>query len=165
MYHYDNLIFKEAAGTSNVKAQTMKRVEAKIPGQTRFGDYLIEAAVFDEGVGRAGRFKAGKTSFVEWFDYEKLSPPLVVRFRQAGERFVPLGAKEETKVGRFLIGQRVPQRIRRKTLIVADADKIVWVWPIRISEQVRITDGTRKILRLQITDASHSGPDEETKKE
>jgi DNA/RNA-binding domain of Phe-tRNA-synthetase-like protein len=35
-------------------------------------------------------------------------------------------------------------------LVVADAEKIIWVWPIRMSEQAKITDETQKILQLQI---------------
>jgi hypothetical protein len=38
-------------------------------------------------------------------------------------------------------------------LIVADAEKIIWVCPVRIGEQAKVTSGTRKILRLQVADA------------
>jgi tRNA(Ile)-lysidine synthase len=101
----------------------------------------------------AGKFKAGKTGFVEWFDWEKIKPPLIVRMRKDGDRFIPLGLVEEKKVGRFLIDQRVPQRIRKKVLVVADSEKIIWLWPIRMCGQAKITEKTKKILRLQITDA------------
>ncbi len=37
-------------------------------------------------------------------------------------------------------------------LIIADSEKIIWVWPIRMSEQAKIAGGTPKILQLQITD-------------
>ncbi|GAJ01641.1 unnamed protein product, partial [marine sediment metagenome] len=37
-----------------------------------------------------------------------------------------------------------------KLLIIADSEKIIWVWPVRMSEQARITDVTRKILQLKI---------------
>jgi len=76
-----------------------------------------------------------------------------VRFRQAGDRFVPLGLGQEKKVGKFLTAAKVPHEVRHKVLVVADGEKIIWVWPIRISEQAKVTDGTRKILQLQITDA------------
>jgi DNA/RNA-binding domain of Phe-tRNA-synthetase-like protein len=39
-------------------------------------------------------------------------------------------------------------------LVVADSEKIIWVWPIRVSEQSKITSQTRKILQLQITDSN-----------
>ncbi len=152
-YEYGKLVFTQGDGHNGLNRPISESVEPAIPGQRRFGDYLIEAGIFDAQIG-AGKFKAGKTGFVEWFDLEKIKLPLTVRSRRDGDRFIPLGLAEEKKVGRFLTDQRVPQRIRKKVLVVADSEKIIWLWPIRMCEQARITEKTRKILRLQITDAS-----------
>jgi hypothetical protein len=35
-------------------------------------------------------------------------------------------------------------------LIVADAGEIIWLWPMRISGQAKITGQTRKIVQKQI---------------
>jgi tRNA(Ile)-lysidine synthase len=148
---YGSLIFARQ-DMARSRRQSSTSIEAEIPGQTRFGDYLIETAVLDAATGE-GKFETGKMSFVEWFDLDELRLPLEVRFRQLGERFVPLGLMKEKKVGKFLTAQRVPQQIRNRTLIVADREKVIWVWPIRMSEQAKVTSQTRKILRLQITDA------------
>ncbi|MHC4805194.1 MAG: tRNA lysidine(34) synthetase TilS, partial [Planctomycetota bacterium] len=78
----------------------------------------------------------------------------VVRFRRAGDRFIPLGLRAGKKVGKFLTAAQVPQQIRQRLLIIADSEKIIWVWPVRLSEQTRITGETRKILQLQITDTN-----------
>jgi tRNA(Ile)-lysidine synthase len=150
---YGKLFFSHGED-EQVTKKTSESITVKVPGQTRFGNYLAEAGVFKVELGSEGRFKAGKTSFVEWFDLDKVKMPLVVRYRQAGERFIPLGSRQEKKVGKFLTAQRVPQRIRRRLLIAADSEKIIWVWPIRISEQAKVTGETRRILRLQITDAT-----------
>jgi len=150
---YEKLIFCRSKVSRRSDKQTEQGIKVKVPGQTRFGDYLIEGAVFKTELG-GGDFKAGKTSFVEWFDLDKLKPPLEVRFRRAGERFQPLGLSEEKKVGKFLTASKVPLRIRRRVLIVGDSEKIIWVWPIRMSEQAKVEKATRRILRLQITDAS-----------
>ena len=120
----------------------------KITGITRFGQYSIEATLH-----LAPSFTGGSnTKFIECFDMDKIKPPLIIRFRQPGDRFVPLGQKDETKIGKFLTAQKVPHEIRRKVLIVTDSEKIIWLWPVRISEQAKITDGTSKILQLEIID-------------
>ncbi|MHC4912234.1 MAG: tRNA lysidine(34) synthetase TilS [Planctomycetota bacterium] len=150
---YGKLIFARGED-EQVTKKTSESITIKVPGQTRFGNYLAEAGVFEVELGSEGRFKAGKTSFVEWFDLDKVKMPLVVRYRQAGERFIPLGSRQEKKVGKFLTAQRVPQRIRQRLLIAADSEKIIWVWPIRISEEAKVTGDTRRIIRLQITDAT-----------
>ncbi len=152
-HEYGNLIFARAKGVSKPKEQVSKSIKVQVPGRTRFGRYLIEAAIFEAEERKFEKFKAQKTSFVEWFDLDKVSLPLVVRFRQAGGRFWPLGLASEKKVGKFLTAAKVPQEIRKKVLVVADSEKIIWVWPIRISEQAKVTGETRKILQLRINDA------------
>jgi len=130
----------------------LSSVVLKVPGQTRFGSYLIEAAILEADEEKFEKFKVKKNNFIERFDFDKIKPPLVVRFRRPGDRFVPLGLGEEKKVGKFLTAARVPQEVRQKLLIVADSERIIWVWPIRIAEQAKVTGGTRKILQLQIND-------------
>ena len=151
---YGKLVF-ERCGDERFVGMESEGVKFSVPVTRRFGDYLIEAGVFDVELGSSGGYKAGKTSFVEWFDLDKIKLPLEVRVRRAGDAFVPLGSNSEKKVGKFLTAQRVPRRIRGKVLIVSDAEKVLWVWPIRMSEQVKVTGQTRKIVRLQITAAGH----------
>jgi len=148
---YGNLIFSGPEKRPHSEEQIVESTEVEVPGQTRFGRYLIETAIFEAEEEELEKFKAGKNNFIERFDFDKIKPPLVVRFRKPGDRFVPLGLSEEKKVGKFLTAARVPQEVRQKLLIVADSERIIWVWPIRIAEQAKVTGGTRKILQLQIT--------------
>ncbi len=162
---YGNLIFsgparnpvlrRESLGLENrphSEEQIVESTEVEVPGHTRFGRNLVKAAIFEADEKEFEKFKAEKTNFIERFDFDKIKPPLVVRFRRPGDRFVPLGLGQEKKVGKFLTAARVPQEVRRKLLIVVDSEKIIWIWPIRISEQTKVTSGTKEILQLQITD-------------
>ncbi len=125
-------------------------VEVKIPGRTNFGNCVIEANITEYDKGEFEKFKIRKSDFVEWFDADKVTLPLKVRFRSDGDRFVPLGMENEKKVGQLLTDAQIPQDIRNNVLIISDAQKIIWVWPIRISEQVKVTDKTTKLLQLNI---------------
>jgi len=162
-YEYGKLVFgviKEL----QTKEQTSESVKIKVPGQTRFDRYLIEAAVLETDGKAFEKLKLdsclrrndreGRLEFVEWFDLDKVKLPLAVRFRRAGDRFGPLGLAGEKRVGKFLTAAKVPQAIRKKTLIVADGEKIIWLWPIRISEKTKIDGGTQNILQLQVTEAA-----------
>ncbi len=148
---YRKLVFARTK-TTLADERISESIKVNVPGQTRFGRFLVEAGIFEADTG-AGRYKAGKTGFAEWFDLARIKLPLSIRRRRAGDRFVPMGLAEEKKVGKFLTAQRVPQRIRKRVLVVADTEKIIWVWPIRISEQAKVTEKTQNILRLQITDS------------
>jgi len=91
-----------------------------------------------------------KRSYVEYFDLDKVELPLSIRLRRPGDRFIPLGMSGEKKIGKFLTAQHVSHEVRQKIILVEDREKILWVWPIRISEQAKVTTGTRQLLRLQI---------------
>ncbi len=148
---YENLIFTRPQMSTGENLSSVLRplpsVVLEVPGRTQFGQYSIEATKY-----LAPSFTGGFVSqFTEHFDFDKLKLPLVVRYREVGDRFWPLGLAGEKKVGKFLTAEKVPQQIRKKVLIVADGEKIIWVWPIRISEQVKITGETRKILQLKTT--------------
>jgi tRNA(Ile)-lysidine synthase len=167
---YGRLIFTRAKRSPQLEEQISKGTKIEIPGQTRFGDYLVEATILDAGYSadrrpveildarrrRKSRIENQESRIepVEWFDLDKLILPLEIRFRQDGDKFWPLGLASEKKVGKFLTAEKVPQKIRQKLLIVTDSEKIIWVWPIRISEQAKITEETQKILQLQITEAN-----------
>ena len=147
---YGNLVFERTEKT--LKPESGKGTKVEVPGRTKLDRYLIEATVLEADECDVERFKAEKSKSVEWFDLDKVQPPVEVRFRKTGDRFVPLGLEREKKVGKFLTAAKVPLRIREKLLVVADSQRIIWVWPIRTSEQAKVTGKTRKILQLQITD-------------
>jgi tRNA(Ile)-lysidine synthase len=150
---YRQLIFSEnrRVGFSPPNSSD-KLTVLEIPGQTRFGKYLIEATIVEAGRNGLDQFKTGKTDYIEWFDLERIKTPLVVRFRRPGDKFVPLGLAQEKKLGKFLTAQRVPHSTRRKVLVVADREKTIWVCPIRISEQAKVTGETRRIIQLHVTE-------------
>jgi tRNA(Ile)-lysidine synthase len=148
---YGKLIFTRPEKKSLSAGLIDKSIKLQIPGQTRFGEYSIEAAVFQADEEEFNKFKAQKNTFVERFDLKKIKPPLLIRSRKAGDRFIPLGLDQEKKVGKFLTAAHVPRQTRQKLLIVTDSEKIIWLWPIRTSQQAKVTDATRKILQLRIT--------------
>jgi tRNA(Ile)-lysidine synthase len=153
---YGNLIFARPEKNSIPDELFGKSAGFKIPGQTEFGQYVIETAILEASDCEIEKFKTTKTNGIEWFDLEKLKLPLEARSRKPGDRFWPLGLEAEKKIGKFLTAAKVPQHLRRKLLVIEDSEKIIWLWPIRISEQTRVTNKTRTILQLQIIDTGQS---------
>jgi len=133
-----------------------KSVTLNVPGQTRFAGYAIEATIVDAEETGFEQFVAGKTGYVERFDFERIKMPLIARRRRPGDRFVPLGLMSDKKLGKFLTAQRVPRQVREEVIVVADIEKIIWVCPVRISEQVKVTNETRTVLQLEVTDPGES---------
>jgi tRNA(Ile)-lysidine synthase len=145
---YEKISFykSEAGGGPRPTLQTI----LKIPGLTEVADYTIGAEVVEAKDCDVEKFKAEKNKFVEWIDFDKLAGPVVVRKRDEGDRFQPLGGVGTKKIGKFLTAQKVPLQLRRKLLVVADNEKIIWLAPLRPSELTRVTAQTKQILQLQI---------------
>ena len=53
----------------------------------------------------------------------------------------------ETATSSLMVLYRVE---REKVLVIEDAEKIIWVWPVRMSEQAKISGQTKRILQLTI---------------
>jgi tRNA(Ile)-lysidine synthase len=151
-HEYKTLIFerleRKSLGTEHIE----EPVTLKIPGKMRFGNCIIDATVFEAKGSDIEKFRSERTKFIERFDFDKLKFPLVIRLRKAGDRFWPLGLAGEKKLGKFITAAKIPQHLRRKMFVIADSEKIIWLWPVRISEQAKITRETHKILQLRITD-------------
>jgi len=116
-----------------------------VPGVTRLPGWEVTATVRDTGDeppdvddGWTGRF-----------DYDVTGSALTLRPRRPGDRFSPLGAGGSRKLNRFLIDEKVPRAWRARVPVVAGPEGIVWVAGWRIDERARVTDATRRVLRLR----------------
>jgi len=157
-YQYGALVFTTNMPDQNAINQTGP-LRIKVPGQTKFADYTITAQIVgaDEVIpftlGRSGPHKPKRCcgADTECFDLDKLHGVLIVRSRSKGDRFVPFGQTGHKKVGKFLTDQRIDKSVRNNVLIIADEQQIVWVWPVRISEIGRVTEDTKRVLKLSVT--------------
>jgi tRNA(Ile)-lysidine synthase len=96
------------------------------------------------------QFFKTKDAFVEWFDADTISGSLIICRRQDGDRFRPIGAPGEKKVGRFLIDAQLDHAAKLRAFIVKDAERILWLAPIRMSENAKLTSKSRKIIEIKV---------------
>jgi tRNA(Ile)-lysidine synthase len=87
--------------------------------------------------------------FTAYFDLDKTGDKLVVRSRQPGDRFQPLGMSQPKKLNEFMIDAKIPQAWRRRIPLVCSPQHIMWVVGRRIDDRVKVTDATRQILCLE----------------
>lgn len=149
---YGDLIFARSEKTSPHDELIRNSTRLQVPGKTKFGRFLIQAATLEADGSRIEKFKTKENNCIECFDRDKVKLPLMVRSRKAGDRFWPLGLEAEKKIGKFLTAAKIPHHLRRKLLVIEDSEKIIWLWPARICEQTKITCATQKVLQLEIID-------------
>jgi len=126
----------------------------QIPGKTQFAGYEVDTRILERREIEPVQVKGDKGGSVEYFDLDRVRPPVIVRPRRPGDRFRPLGMAGEKKVGKFLTAAKAPRELRERIVIIADQERILWVFPIRIAEPARVTQATQRILALTII----SGP-------
>jgi len=87
---------------------------------------------------------------VEVADVACVRFPLCLRSRQPGDRFCPLGMNEEKKLKNFLIDEHVPFYERSRLPLLCDKEKILWVVGVRLSNAVRVSSETDKVLIMRV---------------
>ena len=122
-----------------------------MPGRTRIEPLGggIEAEILDAGKELIGRKRATRDGFEEFLDLEKVELPLVARFPRPGDRMRPLGAPGSRKLQDIFTDLHVPPWLRTRTLVVTMQDRPIWIVGRRIADAVKLTDRTRKVLRLK----------------
>lgn len=114
-----------------------------LPGETLLPGGRIQATIINrEQINE-------KDSFTAYFDLEKSGNKLMVRSRQRGDRFQPLGMSQPKKLGEFMIDAKIPHAWREQIPIVCSPQHILWVIGWRIDDRVKVTGTTRQILRLK----------------
>jgi tRNA(Ile)-lysidine synthase len=118
-------------------------VQLNIPGQTWLPGWRVEATIINR------ERMTEKDDFTAYLDLGKTGDKLLVRPRQRGDRFQPLGMSQPKKVGEFMIDAKIPQAWRGKIPIVCSPEHILWVVGWRTDERAKVTKNTKQILRLE----------------
>jgi tRNA(Ile)-lysidine synthase len=74
---------------------------------------------------------------------------LHVRRWEPGDRFIPLGMSGRKKLQDFFVDAKVPRDQRGSIPLMVSGDQIAWVVGFRVDERFKVTDSTRRILRVR----------------
>ena len=81
-----------------------------------------------------------------FIDADKLIFPLVIRFKQDGDKFMPLGMKQYKKLSDFLIANKVPLPHKSKIpLLINGNGEIIWVIGFRQDNRYKVNATTKKV--------------------
>ena len=115
----------------------------KIPGKTRLPGWLVTTTIIDR------KEMTETDNFTAYLDFDKAGAELTVRARRRGDRFQPLGMGQVKTVAEFMIDAKVPHDWRERIPLVCSPTQIVWVVGWRIDERVKVSEETKKVLRLE----------------
>ena len=96
-------------------------------------------------------------TYTKWFDYDKIEQCLEIRGRLPGD-YLEINREHGTKkLKDYLINEKVPARERDELVLLADGNHILWIPGRRISEKYKVTEKTRKILKVQLYGGKENG--------
>lgn len=86
-----------------------------------------------------------------YVDHDLLIYPLVLRSRQPGDVFVPLGMKTHKKLSDFFIDEKVPLPEKDKIpLLINGNGDIIWVAGMRQDNRYKVTATTKKVAIFEL---------------
>jgi tRNA(Ile)-lysidine synthase len=88
-------------------------------------------------------------TFSQYLDWDLLNFPLNLRNWENGDKIKPLGMKGSKKASDVLTDNKVPISAKKKTLVIQSGSTIVSVVGQLINNDFRITDKTKRVLRIR----------------
>lgn len=133
--------------TSFENVDSQKGLCAKSSRRFLFGSATSGVAKRDKNDIRGAHSAPLAEAVVDAFGLEK---GLYLRGWKAGDRFHPLGAPGSKKLQDYFVDAKVPRALRSGTPILVSGDRIVWVASGPIDERYKLTQSSRRALRIQI---------------
>jgi len=87
---------------------------------------------------------------IAYVDHSALGKNLIIRNRNDGDKFNPLGMRNSKKLQDFFVDEKIPAEFRDYIPIVESAGRIVWVGGSRIDDRAKITKRTKKVVKLEL---------------
>jgi len=115
-----------------------------VPGETEFCGWRVRSRIMKRMPKKSddGQMKA-------YFDLDVVGHELIVRVRQRGDRFQPLGMESPKKLQDFMVDAKIYRPLRDHVPLVCSSQHILWVVGWRIDHRARVTPSTERVLCLE----------------
>jgi tRNA(Ile)-lysidine synthase len=85
-----------------------------------------------------------------YYDFNEVVFPLKISLWHSGDVFLPFGAKGKKKISDLLTDKKLNLVEKQRVRVLRSGEKIIWVIGLRASNYFRVTDKTKKILKITL---------------
>lgn len=124
----------------------VSKINVKDSDEMQFDDFKFKITFLDDKAG----VKLTQDEFVKYFDADKTGRNINIRYRKDGDKFKPLGMKVHKKLKDIFINLKIPREDRDSIPLVCFDTEIGWIVGHKISENFKIDNKTKTILKIQI---------------
>ena len=127
-----------------------------VPGQTKTVECalgILEYSVWEAPGGHEKNQEVPTNQYTKWFDYDKIKKCPMIRTRQTGDYLTIAdgrGGMIRKSLKSYFVDQKIPREERDRLPILAEDDHVLWVVGYRISEYYKVTENTKRILKVQL---------------
>jgi len=147
--------------SASLPSLVLKESELKLPGETQLPGWSVEATFFDQPQratalckDATGNSLASASAPIAHLDASAAGNKLMVRGRRPGDRFQPLGMGQPKKIQDFMVDAHIPRACRDQVPLVCSPEQILWVVGWRIADRAKVTEDTRRVLRLEFKEVN-----------
>ena len=91
-----------------------------------------------------------QNSCIRWFDYDKIAGNVMVRFKEEGDYLVISPEGDKKKLKKYFTDSKIPSDKRGGIPLVVSGNDVLWIIGYRTGEGARITQSTKKLLKMEI---------------
>ena len=126
-----------------------KAATLKVPGEVIIPG--LGATIKAEVIKRRPDFKKKKDRSTEYVNGDIIGSYLKIRTKRAGDRMKPLGMASYKKLHDIFIDEKISRERRNMVPIVVSGSRILWVAGVRLSDEFKVNESTKRILKLSAT--------------
>ncbi|MCD8012227.1 MAG: tRNA lysidine(34) synthetase TilS [Lachnospiraceae bacterium] len=123
-------------------------VHLPVPGAVICGGIRVSAELVANAPELKNYFLEEK-KYTKWISYDTIKGNLRLRIRRTGDYLVVNAQGGRKKLKDYFIDQKIPRAMRDRILLLADGPHILWVIGYRIGEDVKVTENTGQVLRVE----------------
>ncbi|MBU4376251.1 MAG: tRNA lysidine(34) synthetase TilS [Candidatus Omnitrophica bacterium] len=142
----DRLLFLAKDSAKKTDHYFSKVLKLRIPGEVAVQE--LSVIIKARAVKNAPSFLKKKDKNTEYVNGDILGSVLAVRTRREGDRIKPLGMKSPKKLHDIFVDEKVPYETRDRLPVILSGNDILWVAGVKLSDDFKLKDGTKKIIKL-----------------
>lgn len=93
--------------------------------------------------------KTGQKDFTKIIDYDKIDNDIQLRYRRPGDFLIFSKDGKSKSLNRYFIDEKIPREERDHIPLAADGRRIVWIIGYRLSEMYKVSEETKRYLKLE----------------
>jgi tRNA(Ile)-lysidine synthase len=147
---YDKIVFTHHSKKTKVK---VKPISIQVPGSYQFQDYQFEFSLQKYEKNQIIPEKI----YTKWIDYDKIGNDLRLKTRETGDYLVINSCGGTKKLKAYLIDEKIEKEKRDSIPLLSDNNHVIWVVGYRISEEYKVDEHTKRVLKVQVNGGEGNG--------